>query len=230
MGKFNQVVAERDLAGVTDRRLVDRIRAGEPITHDDGVPWTGLDFFAAYTGELQPPKTFTQPEETVTQEDVDYWARELQALFRDTVMDLMMPAPDVWQLIEDKSVNEKGMALEDLIWLKEVVVGLSQPTLEEILRQCIKYPVDQFESACVEVCRSEKVKQKAIDLKDFVMRKKGTMPRLSPEYPAAAEIAVDHTYSLRERMGMIPKGSCHTHAYGLMFIKPTTPAHGRDHP
>ena len=45
----------------------------------------------------------------------------------------MLPARDVWQLIEDKSIKEKGMFKDDLDWLREVVTGLIEPRLR---RRC----------------------------------------------------------------------------------------------
>ena len=187
MGWFNNVILTRDFQGITDRRLMDRLLGSEALTHEDGQPYTATCFFSLYVGEHEAPKEFSQPPATVTQEDVDQWARDLRELFHATVMDLVLPARDVWQLIEDSSI-QKGMALEDLMWLREVVTGLINPTLEEILRQCTKYPVDQFELACVEVCKGEACRQKAQDLYDFVMSKKALMPNQADErvYPNLA--------------------------------------------
>ena len=67
---FNEAVAERDFVGVTDRRLMDRLKAGQPICHEDGVPWTAMDFFGCYIGAVKPPKSLVEPAEVVTQEDV----------------------------------------------------------------------------------------------------------------------------------------------------------------
>ena len=181
---------------------MDRLKAGQPLTHDDGVPWTAVDFFACYIGALAPPKSLSEEPEVVTQADVDQWCRDLRELFHDTVLDLMLPARDVWQLIEDKSIKEKGMFKDDLDWLREVVTGLIEPTLEEILRQCVKYPVDQFESACVEVCKGAACKQKAQDLYDFVMSKKALMPPMEKRWPQILKKYACRTQmiAIRQRM------------------------------
>lgn len=184
LGWFNDVVTRRDFAGITDRRLMDRLLYSQPLTHDDGTPYTATCFFSLYIGEHKPPKEFSHAPEIVTQDDVNQWARDLRELFHATVMDLVLPAREVWKLIEDRSI-QKGMALEDLMWLREVVTGLIEPTLEEILRQCSKYPIDQFEMACVEVCKGDACRQKAQDLYDFVMSKKALMPNQAEDrvYP-----------------------------------------------
>ena len=70
LGEFNRVVAERDFKEISDRRLVDRLRNGQPLTHDNGVPWTGIDFFSCFVGELQAPSDGLKG---ITQADVDHW-------------------------------------------------------------------------------------------------------------------------------------------------------------
>ena len=86
-------------------------------------------------------------------------------------------------VIEDKSIREKGMAKDDLDWLREVVTGLIEPQLEPTLRQCVKYPSDQFESACVEVCKGEVARGKAEALRQFVLSKKALMPPMEKQWP-----------------------------------------------
>ena len=58
MGMFNEAVAERSFQGVTDRCLMDRLLAGQPICHDDGVPWTAMDFFGCYIGAVKPQRAW----------------------------------------------------------------------------------------------------------------------------------------------------------------------------
>ena len=74
LGWFNQVVMERDFVGITDRRLIDRLLNGQPLTHDDGQPFTAVDFFALYIGGLASPTEIEAPKpQELTQEMVDVW-------------------------------------------------------------------------------------------------------------------------------------------------------------
>ena len=184
LGWFNNVILTRDFQGITDRRLLDQLIDSEPLTHPNGQPFTGGDFFRLYIGELKPSEElFTEPE-TVTQDDVDHWAANLQTLFHDVVMDLCKPAPEVWNLIQTKCIQEKGMALEDLLWVKAITLGLTRPTLEEVLRICVKYPdANQFEAVFEEICQSDAAREKAQSLSAFVEGRKALIPNQAKQYP-----------------------------------------------
>ena len=56
LGMFNEAIATRDFVGITDRRLMDRLKHSEPICHDSGVPWNAMDFFGCYIGAVTAPK------------------------------------------------------------------------------------------------------------------------------------------------------------------------------
>ena len=78
LGEFNRVVAERDFKEISDRRLVDRLRNGQPLTHDNGVPTAR--FFSRFVGELQAPSDGLKG---ITQADVDHWTAEVSSCFRE---------------------------------------------------------------------------------------------------------------------------------------------------
>lgn len=63
LGHFNQAVAERDLLSVTNERIRGLLMAGQPLCHDDGVPYDGADFFRLFTGLLEPPSEYQAPQE-----------------------------------------------------------------------------------------------------------------------------------------------------------------------
>ena len=142
LGMFNQAVAERDFVGVTDRRLMDRLKAGQPICHEDGVPWDAMDFFGCYIGAVKPPKDIKQPAEMPTQEETDEAWGIVQDSFRELVLSAMDPGGPkaVWGEIA-KAAIEKGMAIEDVEYVQEVIAGLRQPKPEELQRLRTKYPV-----------------------------------------------------------------------------------------
>ena len=137
LGWFNEVVATRDIRDITDRRLFDRLKDAQPICHSNGTPYTAPDFFALYTGLIDPPEEFGADQ--ITQEDVDYWQGELRLAFREIVMDEMRPPKEVWADIA-KGCEGEGMNPDEISWCQEVVAGLRDATVEEALRQRQKHP------------------------------------------------------------------------------------------
>ena len=100
-------------------------------------------------------------------------------------MDLCKPAPEVWQIIETRGIKEKGLAFEDMDWVKRIMLGISKPALDEVLRICVKYPdASQFEAIFEELAQSTAVREKAQSLSAFVEGRKALMPRQRKEYPA----------------------------------------------
>ena len=149
LGMFNQAVAERDFAGVTDRRLVDRLRAGQPIVHDDccpdsrcqaGTPWDAMDFFGCYIGAVSAPK-FVAAKRVITQEEVDHFVSEIRTGWRELVLVAMDPngPPAVWAKVAERCVKH-GAAPEDIEWSQELLTGLREMTIEEKGRFSCKYP------------------------------------------------------------------------------------------
>ena len=140
LGMFNQAIAERDFQGVTDRRLMDRLRAGEPITHENGVPWNAMDFFGCYIGAVPAPEFAALPPE-VTQEDVDYFTAQIRDGWRELVLVAMDPngPPAVWAKVAERCAK-LGAAPEDIEWSQELLTGLRQMTIEEKKRFAAKYP------------------------------------------------------------------------------------------
>lgn len=55
LGLANQLLAKEDRGTIRDRVLRDRVYQAQPIRHEDGEPWDGADFFAAFTGFIDPP-------------------------------------------------------------------------------------------------------------------------------------------------------------------------------
>jgi len=56
LGGMNELLAAGQYGPITDRALLDRVKAAEPIRHSDGHPWDGADFYAAYSGLLEWPE------------------------------------------------------------------------------------------------------------------------------------------------------------------------------
>jgi hypothetical protein len=139
LGQFNQAVAERDFVGVKDRRLMDRLKQGVPVTHPNGVPWTASDFFAAYLGALEAPaELLAPPAPKLTQEMVDQWADQARTGFRQLSLLMMSPPGAVWAEIKTELLAE-GVALDDIDWTQEVLCGLTEATVDQAARTMVKY-------------------------------------------------------------------------------------------
>ena len=169
LGWFNQVVTERDFVGITDRRLIDRLLNGQPLTHVDGQPFTAVDFFALYIGDLEVPGVEEAPKaQELTQEMVDVWVSGVRDCFRDIVLASMQPPATVWREIAEGLVS-KGISKEDIEWTQELVIGLRDGNVEEAKRMQTKYPGNPLLNALVELeARYKGVPNNTTKLRNFV--------------------------------------------------------------
>lgn len=140
LGEFNRVVAERDFAGLTDRRLIDRLRGGQPLTHDDGVPWDAVDFFSCFIGALTPPKGLMKPDRQLTMDDVNHWVSELRHAYRELVLATMHPGGPaaVWQDVARLAMSY-GVSPEDMEYVQEIISGLRDGTVDECKRMLLRH-------------------------------------------------------------------------------------------
>ena len=142
LGQFNQAVAERDLAGVTDRRLIDRLRNAQPLCKDDGTPWGAQEFFACYIGELKAPDELMEPKFVITQEMIDTWTTGIRESFRELCMTMMVPPGQAWAEVRIECIKD-GVPSDEVEWVQEIVAGFRDPTLEEAKRIYAKWGVDK---------------------------------------------------------------------------------------
>ena len=142
LGWFHQIVTERDFVGLTDRRLIDRLLNGQPLTHDDGQPWTAVDFFALYIGDIPAPGEETEDPkepEPLTQEMVNAWREGLRLAFRECCKALMAPPGETWRIATERAVKDFDLAPEDLEWTQEVIAGIIEPSIEQATNMRRKY-------------------------------------------------------------------------------------------
>ena len=143
LGWFNQIVTERDFVGITDRRLIDRLLNGQPLTHDDGQPWTAVDFFALYVGDVPAPgeeaEDPKEQEPPLTQEMVDKWLEGLRLAFRECCKALMAPPGETWKLVCEYAVRDFDTSAEDLEWTQECIAGVTKATVEQATNVRRKY-------------------------------------------------------------------------------------------
>ena len=152
LGWFNQVVMERDFVGITDRRLIDRLLNGQPLTHDDGQPFTAVDFFALYIGDLAGPTEIEAPkaqEPVLTQEMLDTWTEGLRLAFREACKALMSPPGETWRILAKRMETDYGIGGEDAEWAQEVIAGVIEPTLEQAINMRRKHGNEQPLLNCI---------------------------------------------------------------------------------
>lgn len=138
MARFNQYVADQDLKSITASKLRDRLKDAKPLATDAGQLYGPTDFFGLFTGLIDPPKSLAEPDIKVTQEDVDEWHDVIRATFKEVAMKYMVDRPTAWQMVQDKMLEMVGENYtehhDDLTWIKEVVSGFRDATIDECLR------------------------------------------------------------------------------------------------
>ena len=143
MAWFNEVVATRDLAGLTDRRLVDQLRNAQPLCHDNGQPYTAPDFFSLFTGLIDPPAEFAAGAEAqLTQEDVDEFVGIMRDNFRKVALTQMCSKKEAWEMLAQrvKEIVAKDPTItnspspDDLVLIQEVIAGFVEPDVEMAIR------------------------------------------------------------------------------------------------
>lgn len=147
MAWFNEVVATRDFAGLSDRRLVDQLRNAQPLCHDNGQPYTAPDFFSLFTGLIDPPAEFAPgAEPEVTIEDVEEATRLWRESFREISLKHMCSKGEAWELLKERMIeiaNKDGgnsyVVLDCLSWIQEVLAGIREPTVDEAIRQAKRW-------------------------------------------------------------------------------------------
>ena len=138
LGWFNEVILTRDFVGITDRRLVDQLKGSEALCHDNGQPFTAVDFFALYLGKLEKPEGYLD-DELITQEMVGMWAEGLKLTFAEVCRSLMVPPGAAWKVVAKACADDYGIIGDDLAWVQDVIAGITDPTVEQATRMRAKY-------------------------------------------------------------------------------------------
>ena len=84
---------------------------------------------------IEPPAAFANASEALTQEDIDEWAKIITENFRQVSLKHMVSRGEAWQLIMaefDKWAerSETSIPPDDIQLVQEVILGLTEPTLE----------------------------------------------------------------------------------------------------
>jgi hypothetical protein len=212
LGQFNQAIAERDLVGVTDRRLMDRLKRGSPITHPNGVPWTASDFFAAYLGALEAPaELLNPPEKQITQEMVEQWAQQTRDAFRKLSLVMMSPPAAAWLELKEELIK-LGVKGDELDWVQEMLAGLREPSIEEASRILVKYKKPFLPMALLTV--QERYGGETTELKKLLSWRK-QLPKPADQakwFPKEPDLMPEP----QRRIGFDPEGRfCSQHSFSL---------------
>lgn len=187
---FNEQVATRNVAGLTDRRLVDQIRNAEPICHDNGVPYGPADFFQLYAGLIDPPAELLTTEPQLTEEDVEIWTSEVRQAFRQVCLKHMVDRSEAWEMLKVKMLDFGDAAAtgrenhDCLDWVQEVLCGLREPTVDEAIREAKRWEGKQpFARAMQELLGEKKIEMDRI-------RKKAAQSKSQP-LPLHPELKIE---------------------------------------
>ena len=170
---FNDVVATRDVAGPTDRRLVDRIKNAQPLCHDNGIPYDAADFFRLFTGLLDPPKEFAASEPPAfTQDDLDQWHIEIRTMFREVALEHMCSKREAWDMIQAKvleildAAGVKAGVFDDMKAVQAIICGFADASMDEFLRMIHRYKGEQPLLRAMDELLEQPEKYKARELVD----------------------------------------------------------------
>ena len=136
---FNQVVAERDFGGISDRRTIDRLLQAEPLCHDNGTPFNASDFFNLYAGITKPPLEYQPGADTLSQEQLEQWVEGLRLAFKETCIAMMDKPGKVWAEVEKVAREKYDVYGEDMDWVREVIAGVIEADLKQATRMRVKY-------------------------------------------------------------------------------------------
>ena len=134
LGYLNQRLAARDYGPIQNRALMDRVKALEPICDANGRPWSAVDFFACYIGQLDPPPQFNSgppPEKTklLSPELAQRISSQKQQLFEHHATNHGLSKAEAWAQLKQHC---DGLTAEQLDVLLQVLSGWRSWTPQEL--------------------------------------------------------------------------------------------------
>jgi hypothetical protein len=129
LGSFNRAVAEQQLQGIHERKLVDQLRGVAPLCHDDGRPYTAPDFFALFTGLIEPPSQFA-PKREITDAEAQAISQQQRDLFQGHAKELMFTPKEAWDQL---CKHLRDMPPAQVERFKDVLSGWSEWTGQELM-------------------------------------------------------------------------------------------------
>ena len=158
LGEFNTAVATRDLAAVKERRLLDRLKKGEPMCHDNGEPFDAADFFRLYVGHLAVPDRYALRVELTDTEAAKLCA-DLMSEFQRLAIKEMNTTRQLWDSLQDYLTEWNPKSIKEF---QEVLVGVRVWTGKEATEQqngAAEHPAtvafQEFEEVCDQVAKTD---------------------------------------------------------------------------
>ena len=130
LGNFNYAVAERNVLSVTNERVRNLLLKGEPLCHDDGVPFDGADFFKLFNGFMDAPTNMlAEPSDSANcwsctpdgGERLELITRQAREAFADVGGRLMIPPAELWQKV--RPLLSEFLSDEQLSHFQKVLSG-----------------------------------------------------------------------------------------------------------
>ena len=128
LGAFNTAVATQDLANVTTRALVDRLKGAEPFYMNDGQPARASDFFAMFVGDAPIPERYATTDKPPTNQEAAEINEQLRSNFREGAKARMLTPAEAWPVLW------KSLSLPTKLRpkLKDVLSGWDEFKAEEL--------------------------------------------------------------------------------------------------
>ena len=126
LGHFNSAIANKQLGPINDRRTLDRLKAAEPLCHDDGTVYAASDFFNLFCGLVKPPtKYFGDAEEEIDDEFLAELTKTIAEGFKDACRAQMLSSRELWPVLI-KRIKEKhhNFSEPDERYLQDIVLGI----------------------------------------------------------------------------------------------------------
>ena len=133
LGAFNLAIETGELGHINDRRSMDRLKAAKPLCHDDGTVYTAQDFFALFTGLIDPPRAYAQDAAAdMTQDLVDEWASTITSAFKQACRAQMMTPKELFPILIAKTREYAPELMDhDAQLIQDVILGIAQPSLQD---------------------------------------------------------------------------------------------------
>lgn len=129
LGLMNDRLARQDLGAITDITLRKRVEAQEPILSPDGRPWTSVDFFAHFMGNLPAPEWVVGSADP-TAEDAKRINGEFRASFEETAAERMLSPMEAWNELK---LHCTQLSSEQADKLRGVLSGWHSYSIEELV-------------------------------------------------------------------------------------------------
>jgi hypothetical protein len=132
-GMINDRLARQDYGLSADDPLVPRLARQRPIEHDDGTPWSAVDFFAHFIGALEAPSWAQQQPLPSLQEAVEASASAAER-FKAIAAEQALPLPRAWESFIASNPGQAPALLSraELEVLRHVLSGWHLWTQEQL--------------------------------------------------------------------------------------------------